>query len=75
RGVAAAGVAAALEEIAGAGGGSVEAYPEQTLDRAPQRGSYLHTGPEELFTRFGFVRVRRIAKWRWVMRAEVTPRR
>lgn len=74
QGVAAAAVAAALEEIAGAGGGSVEAYPEQTQDRTRQRGSYLHTGPEQLFTRFGFVRVRRIAKWRWVMRADVAPR-
>ena len=41
------------------------------IDRKPQRGSYLHTGPEELFTEFGFVRDRQIAKWRWVMRAEV----
>jgi hypothetical protein len=30
-----------------------------------------HTGPEELFTQFGFVRDRRIAKWRWVMRTTV----
>jgi len=66
-GVARAGVASALEAIRAAGGGSVEAYPEQTLDRAPQRGAYLHTGPEELFEHFGFVRGRRIAKWRWVM--------
>lgn len=73
RGIAAAGVAAALQEIARAGGGTVEAYPEQTQDRKPQRGAYLHTGPEELFTRFGFVRVRQIAKWRWVMRADVPP--
>lgn len=71
QGVATAAVTAVLEEIARAGGGIVEAYPEQTQDRKPQRGSYLHTGPEELFTRFGFTRVRQIAKWRWVMRAEV----
>jgi hypothetical protein len=25
--------------------------------------------------RYGFVRVRQIAKWRWVMRAELTPSR
>lgn len=74
RGGAAAAVARALEEIAGAGGGTVEAYPEQTRDRKPQRGAYLHTGPEELFTRFGFERVRQIAKWRWVMRADMPPR-
>jgi hypothetical protein len=71
QGVARAAVAGALEAIRAAGGGVVEAYPEQTADRPPQRGSYLHTGPEELFAAFGFVRDRKIAKWRWVMRAEV----
>ena len=44
KGVAAAAVAAALEEIKRAGGGIVEAYPEQTEQRPPQRGAYLHTG-------------------------------
>ena len=72
KGVASAAVAAALDEIRRAGGGVVEAYPEQTQDRPPQRGAYLHTGPEELFAQHGFVRVRRIAKWRWVMRATLT---
>jgi GNAT superfamily N-acetyltransferase len=72
-GVATTAVAAALEEIAHAGGGVVEAYPEQTEGRPPQRGAYLHTGPEELYQRFGFDRVRRIAKWRWVMQATVPP--
>jgi len=71
RGVARAAVAGALEAIRAAGGGVVEAYPEQTADRPPQRGSYLHTGPEELFADFGFVRDRQIAKWRWVMRTEL----
>jgi GNAT superfamily N-acetyltransferase len=68
KGVAAAAVAAALQEIKRAGGGVVEAYPEQTLQRPPQRGAYLHTGSEELYARYGFTRVRKIAKWRWVMR-------
>ena len=71
QGVARAAVAGALEAIRAAGGGVVEAYPEQTVDRPPQRGAYLHTGPEGLYADFGFVRDRRIAKWRWVMRAEV----
>ena len=35
------------------------------------RGAYLHTGPESLFEEFGFVRDRRIAKWRWVMRLRI----
>lgn len=71
RGVASAAVAGALDAIRAAGGGVVEAYPEQTVDRPPQRGAYLHTGPEELYAGFGFVRDRQVAKWRWVMRAEV----
>lgn len=71
QGVARAAVGRALEEIAALGGGVVEAYPEQTAERPPQRGAHLHTGPEELFGSFGFTRDRRIATWRWVMRLEV----
>jgi hypothetical protein len=71
RGVARAGVAAALAAITERGGGLVEAYPEQVAGRDPQRGAYLHTGPESLFKEFGFVRDRRIAKWRWVMRLHI----
>jgi hypothetical protein len=70
-GVAHAAVAAALGAIRDAGGGLVEAYPEQVTDRPEQRGSYLHTGPESLFSTFGFRRHRQIAKWRWVMRLEL----
>jgi GNAT superfamily N-acetyltransferase len=73
RGVARAAVGATLAAIRAAGGGVVEAYPEQLEDRPPQRGAYLHTGPAELFEEFGFVRDRRIAKWRWVMRLEIRP--
>lgn len=72
-GVARAAVTAVLEEIRKAGGGLVEAYPEQVVDRKPQRGAYLHTGPETLYEELGFVRDRQIAKWRWVMRLEVAP--
>ena len=73
RGVAQAAVTAALEHIRQAGGGVVEAYPEQVADRKPQRGAYFHTGPETLYEGLGFVRDRRIAKWRWVMRLELPP--
>ncbi|HKO84057.1 MAG TPA: GNAT family N-acetyltransferase [Actinomycetota bacterium] len=72
-GVARAAVAGALEAIKEAGGGLIEAYPEQLEERPPQRGAYLHTGPEDLFTQFGFERDRKIAKWRWVMRRRVQP--
>lgn len=71
KGVARAAVAGALDEIARAGGGLVEAYPEQDEDRKPQRGAYFHTGPEALYAGLGFERDRQIAKWRWVMRRSV----
>lgn len=70
-GVSRAAVAGALAAIKEAGGGLVEAYPEQVDGRPAQRGSYFHTGPESLFTQFGFARDRKIAKWRWVMRLRV----
>jgi hypothetical protein len=63
----------AIAAIKEAGGGLVEAYPEQVDGREPQRGSYSHTGPENLFEEFGFERDRKIAKWRWVMRLRVQP--
>ncbi|MGE5136311.1 MAG: GNAT family N-acetyltransferase [Gemmatimonadota bacterium] len=44
-GVARAAVSGTLDAIRAAGGGVVEAYPEQTDGRPPQRGAYLHTGP------------------------------
>jgi hypothetical protein len=73
KGVSRAAVAGALDAMRAAGGGLVEAYPEQVEGRPPQRGQYFHTGPETLFEDFGFVRDRRIAKWRWVMRLTLEP--
>jgi GNAT superfamily N-acetyltransferase len=72
-GVARAAVTGALEAIREAGGGLVEAYPEQVQGRKPQRGAYFHTGPEDLFAELGFERDRQIAKWRWVMRQRIAP--
>lgn len=71
RGVARAALGAVLAAIRQAGGGLVEAYPEQVEERPPQRGAYFHTGPTDLFEELGFERDRRIAKWRWVMRRQV----
>jgi predicted GNAT family acetyltransferase len=71
QGVARAAVSAALDAIREAGGGLVEAYPEQVVGRPPQRGAYFQTGPETLFEEFGFIRDRRIAKWRWVMQLRI----
>ena len=73
QGVARAAVSGAVAAIAEAGGGLVEAYPEQVDERPPQRGAYFHTGPETLFEDLGFERDRKIAKWRWVMRLRVEP--
>ena len=73
KGVARAAVTATLAAIRAAGGGVVEAYPEQVDGRKPQRGAYLHTGPETLFADLGFTRQRQIARWRWVMRLDVSP--
>jgi hypothetical protein len=72
QGVARVAVSAVLDAIRESGGGLVEAYPEQVEGRVAQRGAYLHTGPETLFEEFGFIRDRQIAKWRWVMRLQVT---
>ena len=74
QGVVRAALTGALAAIGEAGGGVVEGYPEQLDDRPPQRGAFLHTGPETLFEELGFVRDRRIAKWRWVMRLTVPDR-
>jgi GNAT superfamily N-acetyltransferase len=73
QGVSRAAVTGALAAIASAGGGLVEAYPEQVEGRKPQQGAYFHTGAEDLYADLGFERDRRIAKWRWVMRLRVDP--
>jgi hypothetical protein len=70
-GVARVALRGALSAIEAAGGGLVEAYPEQVEGRDPQRGAYFHTGPANQFVVLGFTRDRRIAKWRWVMRCRV----
>ena len=48
---------------------------EATVGACPQGltrpKAYLHTGPETPYEELGFVRDRQIAKWRWVMRAQV----
>jgi len=55
-GIARAAVAGALAAIREAGGGLVEAYPEQVEGREPQRGAYFRTGPENLSGELGFER-------------------
>ncbi|MFJ9100667.1 GNAT family N-acetyltransferase [Streptomyces sp. NPDC102405] len=72
RGVAHAALGGALAEIARAGGGSVEGYPEETDDRS-MPGSFLHTGPMAVFENHGFTRTRPISPHRWVVTRIIAP--
>ena len=71
RGVAAAGLAGALDLIAGLGGGIVEGYPE-SADAVP--AGFLYNGALSTYERLGFVRDRPIGKHRWVVTRFVAPR-
>jgi GNAT superfamily N-acetyltransferase len=70
QGVASAGLAGALELIAGLGGGSVEGYPE-AAESVP--AGFLFNGALSTYERLGFVRDRQIGKHRWVMTKVVEP--
>lgn len=65
-GIARAALAGALDLIARAGGGVVEAFPD---DMTGRRGtaSFLHGGTTALFEQQGFVRIRPLGKTRWLM--------
>ena len=66
RGVAAAALAGALDEIGRLGGGTVESYPEDATDRSPS-SSFLHNGTVAMFESQGFTRSRRLGKHHWVV--------
>ena len=70
RGVATAGLAGALELIAGLGGGKVEGYPEPA-DSVP--AGFLFHGALSTFEQLGFARDRKIGKHRWVVSKVVEP--
>jgi GNAT superfamily N-acetyltransferase len=72
QGVADVALAGALELIADLGGGSVESFPEDTVDRKVS-GSFLHNATLATFERHGFRPTRKIAKHRWVVRTQVEP--
>ena len=72
QGVASAGLAGALELIAGLGGGTVEGYPE---DAASVPAGFLFNGALSTYERLGFARDRKIGKHRWVVIKVVKPRR
>jgi len=70
RGVATAGLAGALELIAGLGGGTVEGYPE---DAGSVPAGFLFNGALSTYEQLGFTRDRKIGKHRWVMSRVVEP--
>ncbi len=70
QGVATAGLAGALEQIAALGGGVVEGYPEPAGDVS---AGFLFHGALSTFEAQGFVRDRQIGKHRWVVRRTVDP--
>jgi len=70
RGVAAAALAGALEEIAHLGGGTIESYPEDTAERRVS-ASFLYNSRLAMFEHQGFHRVRRLGKNHWVVAKQV----
>jgi len=70
QGVATAGLAGALELIAGLGGGTVEGYPESAENVS---AGFLYHGALSTYEKLGFVRDRRIGKHRWVVTRVVEP--
>ncbi len=66
QGIARAALDGALEQIADAGGGLVEAIPEVTTGREAH-GRFLYSATVELFEQFGFARVRQVGKHAWIV--------
>lgn len=72
QGVAEAGLAGALDQIAALGGGRVEAYPEDCQNRKVG-AAFLFHGAMAMYLRAGFEPVRKIGKHRWVMELTLRP--
>jgi ribosomal protein S18 acetylase RimI-like enzyme len=62
----------AIEHIAAAGGGSVEAIPEVVSGRQAH-GRFLFSATVELFEDHGFERVRQVGKHAWIVRRTIHP--
>ena len=71
QGVATAGLAGALDLIAGLGGGTVEGYPE---DAGSVPAGFLFNGALSTYEALGFIRDRKIGKHRWVVTRLVEPK-
>jgi GNAT superfamily N-acetyltransferase len=72
QGIARAGLDGALDQIACAGGGLVEAIPEVTAGRQAV-GRFLFSGTVELFDDYGFTRGRQVGKHAWIVSRVVDP--
>lgn len=72
QGVARSAVGGALDLIAQAGGGLVEAISEVTAGREAH-GRFLFSGTVELFEDYGFQRVRQVGKHAWIVSRTVAP--
>lgn len=66
KGVAAAALSGAIEQIEALGGGRVEAYPEDNTDRKVS-AAFLFNGSLSMFEEAGFGRSRQIGKHKWVV--------
>jgi ribosomal protein S18 acetylase RimI-like enzyme len=72
QGIARAALGGAIEQIAAAGGGLVEAISEVTAGRdAP--GRFLFSATVELFSDHGFSRLRQVGKHAWIVGRQVAP--
>jgi GNAT superfamily N-acetyltransferase len=71
-GVARAALEGALDLIAEAGGGLVEAISEVTAGREAV-GRFLFSGSVELFEQYGFTRVRQVGKHAWIVSRRLDP--
>jgi GNAT superfamily N-acetyltransferase len=72
RGVARVALGGALEQIAAAGGGRVEAISEVTAGREAQ-ARFLFSATVELFEEHGFTRGRQVGKHAWIVSREIAP--
>ena len=72
QGVARAALEGALDQIAEAGGGLVEAISEVTVGREAA-GRFLFSATVELFEQYGFSRGRQVGKHTWIVSKQVSP--
>jgi ribosomal protein S18 acetylase RimI-like enzyme len=72
QGIARAALEGALDQIAEAGGGRVEAIPEVVAGRQAQ-GRFLFSATVELFEEYGFSRSRQVGKHAWIVARRVDP--